>query len=158
MAKIAQKCPDITVTVVDINSKRIAAWQSDELPVFEPGLLDVVKQGRGRNLFFSTDVERGIREADILFMCLPTPTKTYGEGAGSAADLAYIEVSARQIAEVSEGEKIIVEKSTVPVRTADAIKRILDARQNGCRFHVLSNPEFLAEGTAMADLRTRTAC
>ncbi len=152
MAKIAQKCPDITVTVVDINSKRIAAWQSDELPVFEPGLLDVVKQGRGRNLFFSTDVERGIREADILFMCLPTPTKTYGEGAGSAADLAYIEVSARQIAEVSEGEKIIVEKSTVPVRTADAIKRILDARQNGCRFHVLSNPEFLAEGTAMADL------
>ena len=152
MAKIAQKCPDIPVTVVDINSTRINAWKSDELPVFEPGLLDAVKESRGRNLFFSTDVEAGIREADIIFMCLPTPTKTYGEGAGSAADLAYIEMSARQIAEVSHGEKIIVEKSTVPVRTADAIKRILDARKNGCRFQVLSNPEFLAEGTAMTDL------
>ncbi len=152
MAKIAQKCPDVQVTVVDINERRINAWKSDDLPVFEPGLLETVKEARGRNLFFSTEVEKGIKEADIIFMCLPTPTKSYGEGAGSAANLEYIEISARQIADVAEGNKIIVEKSTVPVRTADAIKQILGARKNGATFQVLSNPEFLAEGTAMADL------
>ena len=152
MAKIAQKCPDITVRVVDINAERINAWNSDNLPIFEPGLLEIVKESRGRNLFFSNDVDGGIREADLIFMCLPTPTKTYGEGAGSAADMTYIETSARRIAELSTGSKIIVEKSTVPVRTAETIRRILGANGSGARFQVLSNPEFLAEGTAMKDL------
>lgn len=152
MAKIAQKCPDITVRVVDINEARINAWKSDELPVFEPGLLDVVKEARDRNLFFSNDVDAGIREADLIFMCLPTPTKTYGEGSGSAADMTFIEISARRIAELAVGNTIIVEKSTVPVRTAETIRRILESQHNGARFQVLSNPEFLAEGTAMADL------
>ena len=151
MAKIAQKCTDIEVTVVDINAARIAAWQSDDLPVYEPGLLEVVQEARGRNLFFSTEVDRKIDEADIIFISVNTPTKTYGVGAGRAADLKYIEKCARQIAKVARNDKIIVEKSTVPVRTADAIKRILDASSN-CRFQVLSNPEFLAEGTAMVDL------
>jgi len=152
MAKIAQKCPDITVTVVDINAERIKAWNSDKLPIFEPGLLEIVKESRGRNLFFSDDVDKGISEATLIFMCLPTPTKTYGEGAGSAADMTYIEISARRIAELAKGDKIIVEKSTVPVRTAETIRRILDAPHNGAKFQVLSNPEFLAEGTAMKDL------
>lgn len=152
MAKIAQKCLDITVSVVDINKARIDAWNSEDLPVFEPDLLEIVKESRGRNLFFSTDVETAIREADLIFMCLPTPTKSYGEGAGSAADLTYIEISARQIAELAKPNTIIVEKSTVPVRTAETIRRILESAHEGCRFQVLSNPEFLAEGTAMQDL------
>jgi UDPglucose 6-dehydrogenase len=152
MAMIARKCPDITVKVVDINKERIDAWNSEALPVFEPGLLEVVKESRGRNLFFSTDVDGGIAWADLIFMCLPTPTKTYGEGAGSAADMTYIEISARRIAELATGDTIIVEKSTVPVRTAETIRRILESQKNGARFQVLSNPEFLAEGTAVADL------
>ncbi len=152
MAMIAHKCPDIRVNVVDINAARIAAWNSDELPVYEPGLLEIVKGARGRNLFFSTDVDGGIVGADLIFMCLPTPTKSYGEGAGSAADMTYIEISARRIAELAKGNKIIVEKSTVPVRTAETIRRILDAPGSGATFQVLSNPEFLAEGTAVADL------
>lgn len=152
MAKIAQKCPDITVTVVDINAERIAAWQTDDLPIFEPGLLEVVKEARGRNFFFSTDVEQGIRDADIIFISVNTPTKTYGVGAGSAADLKYVEACARQIAKVSENDKIIVEKSTIPVRTAETIQKIIRGNGNPARFQVLSNPEFLAEGTAMDDL------
>jgi UDPglucose 6-dehydrogenase len=152
MAMIARKCPDITVKVVDINKERIDAWNSEALPVFEPGLLEVVKESHGRNLFFSTDVDGGIAWADLIFMCLPTPTKTYGEGAGSAADMTYIEISARRIAELARGDTIIVEKSTVPVRTAETIRRILESQKNGARFQVLSNPEFLAEGTAVADL------
>jgi UDPglucose 6-dehydrogenase len=152
MAMIARKCPDITVKVVDINQSRIDAWNSEALPVFEPGLLEVVKESRGRNLFFSTDVDGGIAWADLIFMCLPTPTKTYGEGAGSAADMTYIEISARRISELARGDTIIVEKSTVPVRTAETIRRILESQKNGARFQVLSNPEFLAEGTAVADL------
>ncbi|MBN1403836.1 MAG: nucleotide sugar dehydrogenase [Opitutales bacterium] len=152
MAMIAQKCPDIRVNVVDINAERIAAWNSDALPVYEPGLLELVKEARGRNLFFSTDVDGGIVGADLIFMCLPTPTKTYGEGAGSAADMTYIEISARRIGELSKGNKIIVEKSTVPVRTAETVRRILDSASNGASFQVLSNPEFLAEGTAVTDL------
>ena len=152
MAKIAQKCPDITVRVVDINKERIDAWNSDNLPVFEPGLLEIVKESRGRNLFFSTDVDEGICWGEIIFMCLPTPTKTYGEGAGSAADMTYIEISARRISELASSDKIIVEKSTVPVRTAETIRRILESQKNGAHFQVLSNPEFLAEGTAMRDL------
>lgn len=152
MAVIAQQCPDIKVTVVDINAERIAAWQSDQLPVYEPGLDEIVRGVRGRNLFFSTDVDAGIREADIIFMSVNTPTKTYGVGAGKAADLRYIESCARRIAEVAEGDTIVVEKSTLPVRTAESIKRILDAAEGSSRFQVLSNPEFLAEGTAVQDL------
>jgi len=152
MAMIALKAPDINVTVVDMNAARIAAWNSDTLPVYEPGLDDVVKERRGKNLFFSTDVTGNIKDADIIFVAVNTPTKTYGVGAGRAADLRYIESVARTIAEHSKSPKIIVEKSTIPVKTAEAIKEILNANSNGMKFSVLSNPEFLAEGTAMADL------
>lgn len=152
MAKIAQKCPDTTVTVVDINAQRIAAWNTDDLPVFEPGLLEVVKESRGRNLFFTTEVDQGIREADIIFISVNTPTKTYGVGAGRAADLKFVELCARRIAQVAEDDKIVVEKSTLPVRTAESIKRILVGAGKSIDFQVLSNPEFLAEGTAMVDL------
>ncbi len=152
MAKIAQKCADIEVVVVDINSERIGAWQTDELPVYEPGLLEVVREARGRNLFFSTEVDAAIESSDIIFISVNTPTKGYGIGAGKAADLKYVEKCARQIAKVAKSDKIIVEKSTLPVRTAESIKRILDASGSHRRFQVLSNPEFLAEGTAMKDL------
>ncbi|MFW5757535.1 MAG: UDP-glucose 6-dehydrogenase [Bacteroidota bacterium] len=152
MAVIAQKCPEIKVNVVDINPSRIAAWKTDQLPVYEPGLLEVVKEALGRNLFFSTDIEDCIREADMIFISVNTPTKTYGLGKGRAADLKFIELSARQIAEVSTTDKIVVEKSTLPVRTAQSIKAILSEEGNGVKFQVLSNPEFLAEGTAINDL------
>ncbi len=152
MAMIALKAPGIQVTVVDMNVARIAAWNSDTLPIYEPGLDEVVKQSRGKNLFFSTDVVGNIQSADIIFVAVNTPTKTYGVGAGRAADLRYIESVARTIAEVATGPKIIVEKSTIPVKTAEAIKEILSANTKGIKFSVLSNPEFLAEGTAVADL------
>jgi len=152
MAMIALKAPDIEVNVVDMNVARIAAWNSDTLPIYEPGLDEVVKQRRGKNLFFSTDVHGGIQKADIIFVAVNTPTKTYGVGAGRAADLRYIESVARTIAEVATTPKIIVEKSTIPVKTAEAIKEILAANTRGIKFSVLSNPEFLAEGTAVADL------
>ena len=153
MAMIARQCEDITVTVVDINAERIAAWESDELPVFEPELLETVQAARGRNLFFSTDVETNIREADVIFISVNTPTKTYGVGSGHAADLRYVEICARRIAEIGGGDKIVVEKSTVPVRTAHMVKEILGAAQNGFEYQVVSNPEFLAEGTAIRDLQ-----
>ena len=152
MAMIAHKCEAHTVTVVDINEARIAAWNSDNLPIYEPGLDEIVKAARGKRLFFSTDVDTAIREADMIFMSVNTPTKTYGVGAGRAADLRYIEKCARKIAEVSEGDKIVVEKSTLPVRTAESIKTILQSNAKGRNFQILSNPEFLAEGTAIADL------
>lgn len=152
MAMIAYKASDITVTVVDLNEKRIAAWNSDTLPVYEPGLDEVVRASRGRNLFFSTDVKGAIAAADIIFVSVNTPTKTYGVGAGRAADLRYIESVARTIAEVAVTPKIIVEKSTIPVRTATTIQEIIAANGSGARHQVLSNPEFLAEGTAVADL------
>ncbi|MBN2702784.1 MAG: UDP-glucose 6-dehydrogenase [Pontiellaceae bacterium] len=152
MAMIANKCPDIQVTVVDINPQRIAAWQTDELPIYEPGLLEVVQAARGRNLFFSTDVDQGIREADIIFVSVNTPTKTFGHGAGCASDLQYWELCARRIKEVSTSNKIIVEKSTLPVRTAEAMERVLHSGDTSVQFEVLSNPEFLAEGTAVSDL------
>ncbi len=152
MAMIASKCPQYKVMVVDINEEKIKAWQSDHLPIFEPGLLAVVQQARGRNLFFSTDIEAGIREADIIFVSVNTPTKTFGEGAGKTADLQYWEKTARTILAVSTSDKIIVEKSTLPVRTAVAMERILNSNDKGLHFEVLSNPEFLAEGTAIADL------
>ncbi len=154
MAMIALKAPDIEVKVVDMNSARIAAWNSDQLPVYEPGLDEVVKQTRGRNLHFSTDVAGAIRAADIIFVAVNTPTKTYGVGAGRAADLRFIESVARTIAETATSPKIIVEKSTIPVKTAETIKDILAANTRGIAFEVLSNPEFLAEGTAVADLQS----
>jgi UDPglucose 6-dehydrogenase len=152
MAMIAAKCPDIEVTVVDPNAARIAAWNSDSLPVYEPGLDEVVRSARGRNLHFHTDVEAAVRSGDIIFVCVGTPTKTYGVGAGRAADLCYIESAARMIAELAEGPKIIVEKSTIPVRTAATLLEILRSNSKHGEFEVLSNPEFLAEGTAVADL------
>jgi UDPglucose 6-dehydrogenase len=152
MAMIAAKCPDISVTVCDPNEKRIAAWNSDTLPVYEPGLQEVVESARGRNLFFSTDVRKAIRESDIIFVSVGTPTKTYGIGAGRAADLKYIESAARMIAEEAHGPKIIVEKSTIPVKTAEAMMTILRSNSKNGTFQVLSNPEFLAEGTAIEDL------
>ena len=152
MAMIAHKCPEVRVTVVDINPERIAAWNSDSLPIYEKGLDELVFAARDKNLFFSTDIDQAIAEADIVFMSVNTPTKTYGTGAGKAADLKYVELCARKIAEVSTTDKIIVEKSTLPVRTAEAIRRILDSSQTKVKFQVLSNPEFLAEGTAIKDL------
>ena len=154
MAMIAKQCPDVKVTVVDINAARIAAWQSDELPIFEPGLKEVVGASLGRNLFFSTEVDAGIAEADMIFVSVNTPTKTFGQGAGRAADLQYWEKTARQILANSTSDKIVVEKSTLPVRTAAAMKRILDSGDGNVKFEVLSNPEFLAEGTAVADLES----
>jgi len=155
MAIIAQKCPEINVTVVDINEKRIAAWNDEDvenIPIYEPGLSEIVKEARGRNLFFSTDVDTAIDKADMIFISVNTPTKTYGIGKGMAADLKFIELCARQIARVSKNDKIVVEKSTLPVRTAEALKNILDNTGNGVNFQILSNPEFLAEGTAVQDL------
>jgi len=152
MAVIADKCLQYKVTVVDINQARIDAWNSSKLPIFEPGLDDVVQRARGRNLFFSTDIVTGIREADIIFVSVNTPTKTFGHGAGYASDLQFLEKTARQILEVSDRPKIIVEKSTLPVRTAEAMQSILDSNKKGIHFEILSNPEFLAEGTAIVDL------
>src|SRR5690606_637833 len=146
---------DIRVTIVDINEARIAAWNDGDLsklPVYEPGLAEVVGEARGRNLFFSTDIEKAIDEAQMVFISVNTPTKTYGKGRGMAADLKYIELCARQIASVARDDKIIVEKSTLPVRTAEALGNILHNTGNGVKFHILSNPEFLAEGTAIQDL------
>jgi UDPglucose 6-dehydrogenase len=152
MAMIACKCPQYKVTVVDIDPTRIAEWNSDDLPIYEPGLDEIVKTARGRNLFFDTEIEREIKEAEIIFVSVNTPTKTFGAGAGMAADLQYWEKTARQICQCAESPKIIIEKSTLPVRTALAMERILTANDNGIHFDVLSNPEFLAEGTAIRDL------
>jgi len=152
MAMIALKCPDINVEVVDLNAERIAAWNSSELPVFEPGLQEIVEQVRGKNLFFTTNIKQAIYEADIIFVSVNTPTKTFGLGSGSAADLRYIESVARTIAEVADKPKIIVEKSTVPIKTASVIEAIIEANGKINSHQVLSNPEFLAEGTAVEDL------
>jgi len=152
MAMIAYKCPQYKVTVVDINNERIDQWNSDDLPVYEPGLDEIVKEARGRNLFFTPDIERGIKEAEIIFVSVNTPVKEFGAGAGMAADLQYWEKTARQIRDVSDSYKIIVEKSTLPVKTAQAMERILTSDSSGVRFDILSNPEFLAEGTAIKDL------
>lgn len=152
MAMIAYKCPQHKVTIVDINPARIAQWNSDELPIYEPGLDEIVKAARGRNLFFNTDIEQGIKKSDIIFVSVNTPIKTFGEGAGVAADLQYWEKTAREILRCAESPKIVVEKSTLPVKTALAMERILTSTNNGIQFEVLSNPEFLAEGTAIEDL------
>ncbi|MEX2045055.1 MAG: nucleotide sugar dehydrogenase, partial [Opitutus sp.] len=152
MAMIALKAPHIDVCVVDMSAPRIEAWNSETLPIYEPGLDEVVRKTRGKNLHFSTDIAGAIKAADIVFVAVNTPTKTYGVGAGRAADLRFVESVARTIAEHANGPKIIVEKSTIPVRTAETIKDILAENARGHRFEVLSNPEFLAEGTAVADL------
>lgn len=141
------------MTVVDLSQKQIDAWNSDSLPIYEPGLPEVVSECRGRNLFFSTDIDGEIKRADIVFISVNTPTKTMGIGAGRAANIKNCELCARKIAEVSESGKIVVEKSTVPVRTAQAVRRVLECNEKGLKFQVLSNPEFLAEGTAMDDLK-----
>ena len=155
MSVIALKCPDIKVTVVDLNKQRIDAWNDEDLgklPIYEPGLAEVIKEARGKNLFFSTEVDAAIEKAEMIFIAVNTPTKTYGEGKGMAADLKFVELCARQIARVAKNDKIIVEKSTLPVRTAETLQTILDSTGNGVHFEVLSNPEFLAEGTAIDDL------
>ena len=154
MAVIALKCPEIKVTVVDLNADRIAAWNGplENLPIYEPGLSEVVEKARGRNLFFSTEVDKAIEQAEMIFMAVNTPTKTEGEGAGMAADLSYVEACAKNIARVAKTDKIVIEKSTLPVRTAEKIKEILDKQGSGVHFEILSNPEFLAEGTAIQDL------
>ncbi|MFO0940197.1 MAG: nucleotide sugar dehydrogenase [Pirellulales bacterium] len=152
MAMIAKQCPDIDVSVVDLNRPRIDAWNSSDLPVYEPGLQEIVESARDRNLHFTCEVNEAIAAADIIFIAVGTPTKTFGIGAGRAANLEFVEKCARQIAQVSHGHKIVVEKSTLPVRTAEAVKRILSTAKNGASFDVLSNPEFLAEGTAIEDL------
>ncbi|MCO8123437.1 UDP-glucose 6-dehydrogenase [Stieleria sp. TO1_6] len=152
MAMIAHKCPHIDVKVVDINADRIAQWNSDQLPIYEPGLDEIVSSARGRNLTFTTEIDQAIRDADMVFISVNTPTKTFGVGAGRAANLEFVEKCARRIADVSTGHKIVVEKSTLPVRTAEAVKRILSNSEHNATFDVLSNPEFLAEGTAVEDL------
>ncbi|MBU2928373.1 nucleotide sugar dehydrogenase [Winogradskyella psychrotolerans] len=155
MAVIAKKNPNIKVTIVDINEERIAAWNDKDvskLPIYEPGLAEIVEETRGKNLFFSTDIDETIRESEMIFISVNTPTKTYGKGKGMAADLKYVELCARNIAEVATTDKIVVEKSTLPVRTAQAIKSILHNTGNDVKFEILSNPEFLAEGTAIQDL------
>jgi len=153
MPIIASHCPQHRFVIVDINDARIAAWQSDQLPIYEPGLDEIVHQTLGKNLFFSTEINRNIAEADIIFVSVNTPTKMFGQGAGRAADLQYWEKTARQILENSTSSKIVVEKSTLPVRTAEAMERILNSNGNGLHFDVLSNPEFLAEGTAVHDMQ-----
>lgn len=153
MPVFASHCPEDRFVIVDINQARIAAWQSDQLPIYEPGLEEIVRQTREKNLFFSTEVDRHIAEADIIFVSVNTPTKTFGHGAGRAADLQFWEKTARQIVENSTSSKIVVEKSTLPVRTAEAMERILNSNGKGLYFDVLSNPEFLAEGTAIRDMQ-----
>jgi len=154
MSVIALKCPNINVNVVDANVDKINSWNGklDKLPVFEPGLKEIVKKARGKNLFFSTNIKDCIEKAEMIFMAVNTPTKTEGEGAGMSADLRYIEACARDIAKYSKSDKIVIEKSTVPVRTAEKIKEILTSENKTVHFEILSNPEFLAEGTAIEDL------
>ncbi|MBI4083252.1 MAG: nucleotide sugar dehydrogenase [Candidatus Lambdaproteobacteria bacterium] len=152
MAVIADRCPEVNVTVLDVDPQRIARWNSGSLPVFEPGLIEVVARTRGRNLSFQVMAPERLAEADLVFVCVNTPTKDYGEGAGLASDLQHWERSARMILASSKRGAIVVEKSTVPVRTAEAMSRILRGSGDGRQFAVLSNPEFLAEGTAIADL------
>ncbi len=154
MSVIADKCPDYKVTLVDIDHKKIDKWNSDKLPIYEPGLDEIVKRKRGKNLFFEKDMKKAIREADIIFVSVNTPTKTFGIGAGMAADLQYWEKTARDIKKFAKSDKIIVEKSTLPVRTASAMERIFSAENKKFHFEVISNPEFLAEGSAIKDLES----
>ena len=152
MTVIANKCPEYKVTVVDISQERIDAWNSDQLPLFEPGLFDRVLKVRGKNLFFSTDIDTAIDQADIIFVSVNTPTKNFGEGAGKAVDLQFIEKTARRIKENARSNKIVVEKSTLPVRAAETLAKILHSGRNSVEFEILSNPAFMAEGTGIRDM------
>ena len=152
MAVIAYKCPQYRVTIVDVNQTRIEQWNSNVHPIYEPGLDEIIRATRGKNLFFSTDIPRGIRDNDIIFVSVNTPTKTFGVGAGMAADLQHWEKTARQILQYAQSSKIVIEKSTLPVKTALAMENILQCARDSISFDVLSNPEFLAEGTAIKDL------
>tara|TARA_B100000900_G_scaffold23865_2_gene18587 strand:+ start:1751 stop:3148 length:1398 start_codon:yes stop_codon:yes gene_type:complete len=155
MAVIAHECPDIVVQVVDDDKKKIEAWNSknlNELPIYEPGLSEIVKKTRGKNLFFSEDTDKAICESQMIFLAVNTPTKTKGEGKGFAADLSNVEKCAKRIAKLSKSKKIIVEKSTLPVKTAEKIKTVLTSNNRKIKFEVISNPEFLAEGTAIENL------
>ena len=153
MAIIARNCPRIRVLVADINKTQIDKWNSNNLPIFEPGLQEIIELTRNKNLFFTSDVDYAIRESEIIFVSVNTPTKLYGIGAGRAADLKNWELAARNISKVANGSKIVVEKSTLPVRTAHSMNRVLNANDRGLKFEILSNPEFLAEGTAINDLQ-----
>ena len=153
MAVMAKNCPKYRIVVADIDEKKIQSWQSANLPIYEPGLAEVVRETLGRNLFFSSDISKGIEEADIIFVSVNTPTKSFGRGAGKAADLQYWEKTARQILEYSKTDKIVVEKSTLPVRTAEAMSQILQSSPKKVHFEVLSNPEFMAEGSAIENLQ-----
>jgi UDPglucose 6-dehydrogenase len=151
-AVIALKCPSIKVTIVDIDKDRINAWNSENIPVYEPGLYEIVKKQRNVNLFFSSDVDQAILEADLIFVSVNTPTKKNGFGKGCAPDLTFLESATRRIAKVAQSSKIVVEKSTVPCKTAESMRIILDSNsRDGINFEILSNPEFLAEGTAIND-------
>ena len=152
MTVIANKCPNYKITVVDISKERIAAWNSSKLPIFEPGLEERVLKVRGKNLFFSTDIDICIDQADIIFVSVNTPTKSFGKGAGKAADLQFIEQTARRIKENSKSDKIVVEKSTLPVRAAETLEKILHSGSNGVHFEIISNPEFMAEGSGIRDM------
>lgn len=152
MTVIANHCPDYRITVVDISEEKIRRWNSDHLPIFEPGLKERVDRVRGKNLFFSTDIDRGIAEADMIFVTVNTPTKTFGEGMGRAVDLQFMEQTARRIREHASSNTIVIEKSTIPVRAAETLEKILSTNPNGVRFEILSNPEFMAEGTAIQDM------
>ena len=152
MAVIARHCPQYRITVVDVNDQRIEQWNSERLPIYEPGLAELIRATRGKNLFFSADIAAGIRDNDIIFVSVNTPTKSFGEGAGMAADLQFWEATARQILQHAQSPKIVVEKSTLPVKTALAMERILSNAGRSIRFEVLSNPEFMAEGSAIRDL------
>jgi len=152
MAVLALKCPTIKVIVCDINERMVKRWKSDTLPIYEPGLNQVVKAVRGKNLFFTTDIDSAIQESSMIFVSVNTPTKKFGVGAGKASDLKYWELAARQISRIAKVPKIVVEKSTLPVRTAHSMGKVLNANPDKIRFQVLSNPEFLAEGTAIKDL------
>ncbi len=152
MTVIANFCPDYKVTVVDISEKRIRQWNSNDLPIYEPGLKERVLKVRGKNLFFSTEIDHEIEEADIIFVAVNTPTKTFGEGAGKAVDLQFIEQTARRIKENAKSDKVVVEKSTIPVRAAETLGKILHSEDNNVHFEILSNPEFMAEGTGIRDM------
>ena len=155
MAVIANKCPDVIVNVVDISEEKIKRWNDDDLdklPVYEPGLADIIKSNRNKNLFFSTDIKKNIIECDTIFISVNTPTKDFGKGKGQASDLKYVDSCSRMIAKYAKSDKIVIEKSTLPVRTAELIKNILSNNSKNLNFEILSNPEFLAEGTAISDL------
>ena len=154
MAVIALKSPEINITVVDNNKEKIKQWNGslESLPVYEPGLSEIIKKVRSKNLFFSNDIKDAIEKSEMIFMAVNTPTKKDGEGAGMAADLRYVENCAKDIAKYSKSDKIVIEKSTLPVRTAEKIREILEENSDKINFDILSNPEFLAEGTAIQDL------